>query len=163
EVLLAGGFNRSSLSNAELYDPHTTGTWRDTGPLGTARAYHTATLLANGKVLAAGGEGQVSTNFVTLEVAELYDFTTETWWVTGPMNDARDLHTATLLSNGQVLVAGGEDDIGDSLWSAELYDPGTGTWTEIGLLNEARLWHTATLLPNGNVLVAGGFFAPGNP
>jgi N-acetylneuraminic acid mutarotase len=167
QVLFAGGIgglNSSSLSNAELYDPRSIGTWRDTGPLGTASDYHTATLLPNGKVLVAGGTGQVSTNFVTLDLAELYDSTTETWTVTGPMNYARELHTATLLSKGQVLVAGGLDfDSGDSTWSAELYDTGAGTWTETGLLNEARYFHTATLLPNGNVLVAGGFFVPGSP
>jgi hypothetical protein len=61
-------------------------------------------------------------------------------------------HTATLLSNGQVLVTGGNDDPG----SAELYDPATRTWTRTNNLSPSRARHTATLLASGNVLVAGG-------
>jgi len=73
---------------------------------------------------------------------------------TGSLNTARDSHTATLLSNGKVLVAGGVG--GAYLTSAELYDPASGTWTATGSLNTARGQHTATLLPDGKVLVAGG-------
>ena len=65
-------------------------------------------------------------------------------------------HTATLLPNGKVLVAGGVVTAAILLASAELYDPATGTWTATGSLNTARYYHTATLLPNGKVLVAGG-------
>jgi WD40 repeat protein len=70
-------------------------------------------------------------------------------------------HTATLLLNRKVLVAGGfKRDTGSALSTAELYDPGTGTWRAVGSLASARVNHTATLLPNGKVLVAGG--APDN-
>src|SRR5450432_3941075 len=78
-----------------------------------------------------------------------------TWAATGGMNFARQSHTATLLPNGQVLVAGGVSNRG-VLASAELYDPATGLWTATGSLANARELHTATLLPNGQVLVAGG-------
>ena len=74
---------------------------------------------------------------------------------TGSLNTARSCHTATLLPNGKVLVAGGVDTSGP-LISAELYDPASGTWTATGSLTTARYLHTATLLPNGKVLVAGG-------
>src|SRR5207249_4277027 len=74
-----------------------------------------------------------------------------TFDTTGSLATARDNHTATLLSNGKVLVAGGFN--GGSLASAELYDPATGTWTATGSLSAARKSHTATLLPNGKVLV----------
>src|SRR5947207_2438884 len=75
---------------------------------------------------------------------------------TGPLNTARYLHTATLLPNGKVLVAGGQNG-GGFLVSSELYDPAAGTWAATtGPLNTARYAHTATLLPNGKVLVAGG-------
>ncbi len=80
-----------------------------------------------------------------------------TWTLTGSLNTARYLHTATLLPNGMVLVAGGLDSNLNALDSAELYDPASGTWTLTGSLNTARVAHTATLLPNGMVLVAGGF------
>ena len=76
-----------------------------------------------------------------------------TWTVTGSLNTGRLAHTATLLPNGKVLVAGG---VGSLLASAELYDPASGSWTVTGNLNIARDHHTATLLPNGKVLVAGG-------
>src|SRR5436190_1091698 len=79
-----------------------------------------------------------------------------TWTFTGSLNTARGSHTATLLPNGKVLVAGGINGSG-VLASAELYDPASGTWTTTGSLNSARFQHTATLLPNGKVLVAGGF------
>jgi len=77
-----------------------------------------------------------------------------TWVTNGPMTAARENHTATLLPNGKLLVAGGYN--GSYLPRAELYDPATGTWTLTGSLNVSRANHTATLLPNGRVLVAGG-------
>jgi hypothetical protein len=77
------------------------------------------------------------------------------WIPTGSMNTPRADHTATLLLNGKVLVAGGYN-AGTILNSAELYDPASGTWSVTGSLNTARFWHTATLLPDGRVLVAGG-------
>ena len=74
---------------------------------------------------------------------------------TGSMAIERIKHTATLLPNGQVLVAGGGSH--GILASAELYDPATGMWTFTHRLLARRIDHTATLLPNGQVLVAGGF------
>src|SRR5437762_2613104 len=78
------------------------------------------------------------------------------WTPTGSLNTARDSHTATLLPNGMVLVAGGFGGVNGDLASAELYDPASGTWMGTGSLNAARTFHTATLLLNGMVLVAGG-------
>ena len=79
------------------------------------------------------------------------------WRITGDLVTARYVHTATLLPNGQVLVAGGYGpDCCTILASAELYDPATGAWTATGSMTTARVDHTATLLPNGQVLVAGG-------
>ena len=72
------------------------------------------------------------------------------------MATARSLHTATLLPNGQLLVAGGLGHNLLPLASAELYGPATGPWTATGSMARARYGHTATLLPNGKVLVAGG-------
>src|SRR6266481_450576 len=85
------------------------------------------------------------------------DPTSGTWTLTGSLNTARYHHTATLLPNGMVLVAGGVGTNPNISASAELYDPASGTWTATGSLNTARALHTATLLPSGMVLVTGGF------
>ena len=79
-----------------------------------------------------------------------------TWKEAGRLNTARYLHTATLLPNGMVLVAGGAGRNVNALASAELYDPASRTWTTTGRVDTARLYHTATLLQNGMVLVVGG-------
>ena len=154
KVLVAGGFNNgyvlSILSYPELYDP-ATGLWSTTGSMKAARASHTATLLANGKVLVLGGR---NSNNIAISSAELYDPATGLWSTTGSLTNARYDHTATLLSNGKVLVAGGYNN--GYLTSAELYDPTSGQWNRIGSLSTGRYGHTATLLANGKVLVAGG-------
>jgi len=130
------------------------GVFANTGSLATARRYHTATLLPNGKVLVAGGVNSGN----ALVSAELYDPASGTWTATGSLATARYFHTETLLPNGKVLVAGGFDSSGsNALASAELYDPASGTWTATGSLATARGGPTATLLPNGKVLVAGGY------
>jgi PKD repeat protein len=123
KVLVAGGID-SSLTNlvvasAELYDP-ATGNWAGTGTMAGQRFAHSATLLANGKVLVAAG--QVNAGLVSS--AEVYDSTgTGTWTAAVSMTDARDYHTATLLAGGKVLVAGGTGVSVSSLASAELYQP----------------------------------------
>ncbi len=82
------------------------------------------------------------------------------WASTGSMTEARQNSTATLLSNGKVLVAGGYSYsyyyYYNYLATAEVYDPAAGTWSATGSMASARYGQTATLLPNGKVLVAGG-------
>ena len=154
-VLIAGGWTGSGrLASAELYNP-ATGTWSLTASMGTPRVGHTATLLPNGKVLVAGGDGGGPTPPYTLDTAELYDPVTATWTTTGQMPNRHYMHTATLLQNGKVLVAGGESGT-NALSTAELYDPNRGSWTPVGPMTIARDYHTASLLPDGQVLVAGG-------
>lgn len=173
KVLVAGGVNylcggiacfNSPLDSAELYD-QTTGTWNITGNLKTTRAGHTATLLPNGKVVHSGGytcptgPGPCS----VLNTVELYDAATGAWTYTGNLNAARAGHTATLLPNGKVLVAGnylqcGDIGICEDPLEAELYDPTTRIWSNTdypGIYD-----HTATLLPGGNVLLVAGTLGP---
>jgi len=158
KVLVTGGIlNGSPFSHAELYDPGTE-TWSVAGNFNRARWGYTQTQLANGKILVAGGtEGEFWGE--TLNSCELYDPSTGTWSLTGDLNVGRLSHTATLLTNGNVLVTGGESpDFGVINQSAELYNPATGKWSYTASLSTRREFHTATLLPNGQVLVAGGQF-----
>src|SRR5713101_351104 len=117
------------------------------GTMSTTRWAHTATLLATGKVLVAGG---TDLNGNPLASTDLYDPSAKTFSQTGNMNVARSSHTATLLPDGRVLIAGG------GTASAELYSPSTGLFTTTGSMSKARSAHTATLLNNGTVLIAGG-------
>lgn len=142
----------AALASADLYDP-TKGIWLVTSSLSVPRIEHTTTLLANGKVLVAGGSSEISGK--ELGSAELYDPVTDIWSITGDLVTPRVYHTATLLTNGKVLVVGGSDGVGIKYASAEIYDPVTGTWSKTGDLNAPRAYHTATLLANGKVLVVG--------
>lgn len=111
-----------------------------------ARSGHTATLLANGTVLVAGG---CSASGCTA-VSELYNPTTNSWSTTGSLNTAPAGHTAVRLKTGKVLVIGGAGA------PCELYDPATGTWSNGASTNVARAQHGATMLQDGKVLVTGG-------
>jgi hypothetical protein len=157
KVLITGGFNNTgNLATAEIYDP-ATGTFTSTGAMIASRSLHTATLLANGpaatngKVLITGGSDDLGDD-IDFTTAELFDPTTGTFTATGAMKEKRAEHTATLLANGKVLVAGGTADN-----VAELFDPATGTFTSTGNLIVGGRWGcTATLLNDGTVLIAGG-------
>ena len=151
KVLIAGG--TPDDTRCELYDP-VSGTFTFTkGHMTYQRSFHTATLLSgdpNAKVLIAGGSSGT--------IAELYDPVTDTFGATNPMTAVRTFHTATLLPDSRVLLAGGSDE------SAELYDPDTRSFAEtLRPMKEARGSHAAILLPNvtgppvpGIVLLVGG-------
>ena len=130
KVLIAGGSNASIVASAELYDA-ATGTFTATGSMTTARLWHTTTLLNNGNVLVAGGINTPTPPALALASAELYNPATGTFTATGSMTDFRELHTATLLNNGNVLVAGGQEGVSGiaPVASAELYLPSTLTPT----------------------------------
>jgi hypothetical protein len=158
KVLIVGGYgsNFEILSSAELYDP-VAGTFTPTGSLNIGRADHQATLLNNGLVLIAGGY-----NANNIAPAELYDPSTGTFTLTGSMNfpryddDGGPPVPGVLLNNGMVLLAGGQDNNGNTLASAELYDPSSGTFTVTGTMTNTREALTTTLLNNGQVLIAAG-------
>lgn len=116
---------------------------------------HTSTLLADGNILIAGGVLGIGapTNDVQLRVEMRDDFLNLAG--AGDMAVARASHTATLLPDGRVLVAGGFDGAIARV-EAEFFNPLTSVWTSAGSMNSRRFNHTATLLRNGNVLVCGG-------
>jgi N-acetylneuraminic acid mutarotase len=113
----------------------------------------TATVLANGRVLVAGGLGS---DHGPLAAAELYDPTGGFWILAGGMTSGRSSHTATLLTDGTVLAAGGTTG-SQSLRNSERYDPASNRWSAGNDLNAARALHTATRLLDGKVLVTGGW------
>jgi len=172
QVLLAGGFGSGfdcedlgepAQVSAEVYDP-TRGLFRGTSSMLTARGGHTATLLADGHVLITGGGNQGGGEFpfygVATRTAELYDPATGLFAPTGSMAIERLGHTATLLPDGKVLIAGGVlsyDSPPTNL--AEVYDPATHVFSAAGVLSTPRAGHTATLLADGKVIIAGGYTA----
>lgn len=191
KVLAAGGYNSALglLATTEVFDPSSQ-TWTRAAVMNGAHYDHTATLLPDGKVLVVGncyGTNDVvwlfelgpepgtarqildrrptvpavgSEAFVS---AELYDPASNTWARVASPKQPRGHHSATLLTNGLLLMVGGKDLTGLPLSSAELYDPRSDTWTQAGHLRLARAHHTATLLPGGQVLVIGGQDAGGLP
>ena len=111
----------------------------------------------------AGGDGAAVGG---LNTAEVYDPVAGVFTPVGNLATGRVGHSATLLPNGTVLIAGGEDQAHESAGSnflgyvafasAEVFDPATASFSPVSDMNEGRSWHTATLLHDGTVLLAGG-------
>jgi len=154
KVLLAGGANNSDAQDsAEMFDP-ATNTFTPVANMTTARMHQTATLLANGKVLLAGGWSSYSP-ITTLNTAELFDPTTNSFVPIGSMGTPHWFHRSILLPDGRVLIIGGNVHL-FSTSLIEVFDPISESFKAAGNLTQARNSHTATLLPNGHVLVTGG-------
>src|SRR5277367_1553453 len=179
KVLVAGGLSggvtlkkttltiHAAAADIELYEP-ATGTFTSAGNLATPRTGYTQTMLANGKVLIAGG---ITTGGVPIASAEIFDPSTATASPTGNMTTPRMLHTVSLLEDGSVLIAGGvTDSAGDTTNTAELYNPSTGLFkpTTGQIVTTAHspspmAAHTATLIEgcgcssDGKVLLVDGF------
>jgi len=167
KVLVTGGLRSTGLASedaeasAELFDP-VAGTFSSAGTMSTPRYNHTATLLNSGKVLVAGGlfsticQPSACGAADDLASAELFDPASAAFAPAGSMAIPRNLHTATLLKNGAVLVAGGNNGNTISLASAEIFNPNTGSFSNTGSLLTPREGHAATLLNDGTVLITGG-------
>ena len=170
KVLVVGGFDTycicsTPVTTAEIFDS-ATGSFSPAGTPQVPRAYHTATLLADGTVLIVGGVLGVPDllsggSVPALASAEIYDPVTNSFSSVGGMSNRRVNHTATLLPSGMALIVGGAPvsvgfpgATGDA--TAELYDPVAHTFSLAGAMATPRFGHTATLLPTGSVLIAGG-------
>jgi hypothetical protein len=136
----------SGIATSEIYDP-TTGTWLVTGGMAHGRRSHAAALLANFKVLVAGGYGR------SIEAsAEVFDPTSGTWSPIAdmPLRQAGD--AAVLLSDGRVLIAGGEV----AGRAALVFDPLSATWSGVGTLPSIHTYPRMTVIAGGLPLIAGG-------
>lgn len=137
------------------------GSWVAAAEMMDYRWDASATRLRDGSVLVAGGfytgEGNASCN----RSAERYDPGADRWMDVTFLPEARCAHSATLLRDGRVLVAGGFHELPAVLATAWIYDPGTDRWTAVAPMAAGRRNHAAILLGNGQVLVVGGLDATG--
>ena len=146
------------LASALTYNSNTN-TWVKAPNMSVARAYATATALADGRVLVVGGYGAQ-----VLASSQFFNPSSSTW-TTGPsLAHARFGHTAVALRGGRVLVVGGADALYPErlVSSAELFDPPTGRWTSAGDIAGARSHFTLTALADGRALLTGGLAADGS-
>lgn len=155
-VLVAGGLSGTYLAECELYNPQS-GIFVPTGSMSTPRSATTAsaTLLVNGSVLVLGGviPGGSPTY---LNTGEVYNPSVGTWSPTGNMTFPTQGATATILTNGTVLVAGGISTGGITNAGAQLYNSTSNSFAATGNMNHDRTAAAAVRLGNGKVLVAGG-------
>ncbi|HEX4667401.1 MAG TPA: kelch repeat-containing protein [Chthoniobacterales bacterium] len=158
-VLVASGLGPPTnglMKTVEIYDP-TSGTWSFTKAMLNPPGGNLV-LLADGRVLAPGGEKQMATS------CELYDPGTATWALTGGLNIGRNGLQATRLGDGRVLTVGGVEPMTPGyVRQCELYDPVTGTWSLTGTLNQTHAYGEQVLLADGRVLLAGGRVGKNNP
>lgn len=148
-LVMNGTYQLNEVNAPEMYDP-ATDTWTALAQV-SPRPGASVTLLADGKVLMAGGWGYNGGTTV-----ELYDPQSDSWSEVAPMAVPRSGHHAVLLLDGKVLVIGGFF-VSGILQSAELYDPATNSWAPAAPMSTPRDYSTATRLPGGKVLVAGGY------
>jgi len=161
EVLIVGGeqvvargdgYEGVSTAQAEIYNPKT-GLFRRTGTLVQERDRHSATLLQDGRVLIVGGIDWMKGEFL-LSSTELYNSQTEQFETAGSLVAGRQDHTATLLTDGNVLIVGGTQTTPCPF--AEVYDPVMKEFISEYPVSTNRFYHRALLLPNGDTLITGG-------
>src|SRR5947207_2903185 len=156
-ILITGG--RDSAGNivavSEIFDP-ATDTSTASATLTTPRVDHTATLLPDGKVLVAGG-ADASGSLSSVEIFDPANAAAGFRMLAASMGAARARHTATVLNDGKVLIAGGDDAGTAETSTAEIFDPATETFSSVLMAMAApRIGHTATLFSDDSVLLAGG-------
>ena len=144
--------------------------WAPTQDMAASRFLHTATpLYTDGRdnesrvFVAGGSEGGTPTVPASVATTEIFDPLTRSFSAGPLMSVERAVHTATLLPDGRVLIAGGMDATGVCHAACEIFDPATGTLAPTAPMSTERAGHSATLLPDGRVLVAGGFADYQNP
>ncbi len=159
-VLVTGGcadpLCSTVLGDAAVYDP-TSDVWADAGSMTSPRAGHSATLLADGTVLVAGGCTDATCTTV-LSSAEIWEASgMGGGFAPAPsMAGSRHHHTATRLQNGEVLMAGGADATGSTIPTSEVYLPIAREWLGTSAMLMSRAYHIGVELTDGRVLIGGG-------
>ncbi len=158
-VMVAGGLSgqREPLASTEIWDP-ATGEWTFGPAMNRPHDLMGAVVLGDGRFLMIGGASKDADGLLIGLNAETeaFDPATGTWSDVAPMLERRASHSATVLGDGRVLVAGGGRADGPYLKTVEIYDPEADAWSEGAPMSRGRAFHTATLLPDGRVLVVGG-------
>jgi hypothetical protein len=155
--VLVFGSGGTPTSGAELFNP-ATGTFQSAGAVVLRRTSHSATLLPDGRVVIIGGIPSGVPNAVT-NLVEVYNPATATFSVMGNILQPRRSHTATLLPDGRILVAGGWPGgiaVPPAIAAMEIFDPFTGTSEYIGDMAARRADHRVTALANGQLIITGG-------
>ncbi len=161
DVLVAGGATTfhgergSVTASAEIYSPRTK-SWRAAAAMSIPRYVHQAALLADGRVLVAGGWSATANSDVSKASTEVYDPKADRWAPAGHLVNARAEFVLVRLLDGRLLALAGVDRSYHLLDSSETYDPAVGTWQTTGKLTESKMWPAAEVLPDGRVLIAGG-------
>lgn len=160
-VLIMGGASESDvtgeLATALLYDPETD-EFRGTAPMHEARRAFRALTMNDGRVIVVGGSrGPVNGPANQLDSVEIFDSARENWSNAAPLLEGRWGPTATRLSDGSILVAGGMYGRVGRRRTAEIFDPVAGAWRAAGSLAQARNGHRDIALDDGRILIVGGF------
>ena len=161
-VLVVGGETpEGAHSSAEIYDPETD-SWAGTSDMARPRSGHAASLLEDGRVMVVGGSDLgVSEALGPETTAEVYDPVDGSWTVVATGLQPRRGHEVTTISDGRVLVIGGEDLVGLPVAMIEIYDPASGQWGFAGSLPDGRSQLAVVVMPDGTVLIVGGGSAIG--
>ena len=160
-VLVAGGSNATTNhSSVDVFDP-ATNLWT-TGPsMRVARSYHTATVLNDGRILITGGYTNGTTFGAYTASSETYNPSTQTWTQLGNMRVAKVGHTAALLPDGRVIIAGGAN-YAQYEFTSDIFSPTSNTWSAgPNLCCTQRYSHVGTVLPDGRPLIAAGYYFSG--
>lgn len=157
-VLLAGGSDSGGAPLASVELVNTDGSVSAAAPMNVARTSAAALMLPNGDVLVTGGG---TTDGGITNSAEVYDPLFNSWEIlTSTMVSPRSGHSASLLLDGTVLLAGGNSSSGP-VSALETYDEISGSFSQAGVLATGRMEHAAAVLPDGRVFIAGGTDANG--
>ncbi|MBJ7469758.1 MAG: hypothetical protein JHD16_00570 [Solirubrobacteraceae bacterium] len=153
--LIAGGLTTGDVTTAttETYDADT-GQWSAAPSMASPRVGMNPVSLPDGRVLVAGGYSNYSTS-TTTATAEVFDADTNSWSNVASMTQKRGGHTTTVLNDGRVLVAGGDEGSGTILTTAEIYDPQTNQWSTTTMPG-AMFAASAVTLADGRVLIVAG-------